>query len=282
MFFTIPSAIPVVKAYNSASAGLKLTDCCVLDHAERDTHLHCVTPPLVLLHVWCCPAQSLSGYTLMNCGNVLISTKHFLCNRDTFQVSSDALHVHLVAFSGTEDLFCCLLNAVHDSCETIRGSWQTNRDQGRSQPEMFAPTPPTVSLKTMLAASSNDRNNHPERDYITIASGVHTAFLHPDIDQALFPEPPEESTLCEDEACKLHKALYGDRKAPKPWHQHVVSLLERLSSHPLLTDPSCFRNDELASIENLRFLELCSKSSHDAHCVDERSDWLIKFFFLAE
>ena len=47
-------------------------------------------------------------------------------------------------------------------------------------------------------------------------------------------------------------------KPPKPWHQHVVSLLESLSYHPLLTDPSCFRNDELASIENLRFLELCS------------------------
>ena len=133
-----------------------------------------------------------------------------------------------------------------------------NRDQGRTQPEMFAPTPSTVSLKTMLAASSHDPNNHPEGDYIAIAIHVHTGFLHPDIDQALFPEPPEEAELCEDEVWKLHKALYGDRKAPKPWHQHVVSLLESLSSHPLLTDPSCFRNDELASIENLRFLELCS------------------------
>ena len=90
-----------------------------------------------------------------------------------------------------------------------------NRDQGCTQPEMFAPTPSTKFLKTMLAASSHDQNNHPERDYITIASGVHTSFLHPDIDQALFPEPPEESTLCEDEAWQLHKALYADRKAPK-------------------------------------------------------------------
>ena len=44
---------------------------------------------------------------------------------------------------------------------------------------------------------------------------------------------------------KLHKALYGDRKAPKPWHKHVVSLVASLSYHPLLTVPSCFRNDEL-------------------------------------
>ena len=32
--------------------------------------------------------------------------------------------------------------------------------------EMFAPTPSTVSLKTMFAVSSHDRNNQPERDYL--------------------------------------------------------------------------------------------------------------------
>ena len=36
-----------------------------------------------------------------------------LCTRDTFQVSCDALHVHLVALSGTVDLSCCFLHAVH-------------------------------------------------------------------------------------------------------------------------------------------------------------------------
>ena len=64
-----------------------------------------------------------------------------------------------------------------------------NRDQGRAQPEMFAPTPSTLSLKTTLAASSHDRNNHPERGYIAIAIYVHTVFLHANIDQELFAEP---------------------------------------------------------------------------------------------
>ena len=102
----------------------------------------------------------------------------------------------------------------------------------------------------MLAAKSHDRNNHPECDNITIASDVHTAFLHADIDQKLFAEAPEsdewyESQLCEDEIWKLNKALYGYRKAPILWHQHIVSLLESLNYHPLLTGPSCFRNDQL-------------------------------------
>ena len=57
-----------------------------------------------------------------------------------------------------------------------------NRCQGATQPEMFSPTPSTLSLKTMLAASSHNRNCHPEREDITIAIDVHTAFLHADVD----------------------------------------------------------------------------------------------------
>ena len=40
-----------------------------------------------------------------------------------------------------------------------------NPCQGRTEPEMFPPTPSTLSLKTMLAASSYDRNNDPESDH---------------------------------------------------------------------------------------------------------------------
>ena len=43
----------------------------------------------------------------------------------------------------------------------------------------------------MLAASSHDRNNDPESNHITVSIDVHTAFLHADVDQDLFAEPPE-------------------------------------------------------------------------------------------
>ena len=124
-----------------------------------------------------------------------------------------------------------------------------NRCQGRTQPEMFSPTPSTLSLKKVLAASSHDRNNDPESNHITVSIDVHTAFLHADVDQDLFAEPPEpdewyDAGLEEDEVWKLNKALYGYRKAPKLWHQRLVGVLERLNCHPLLTDPCCFRNDE--------------------------------------
>ena len=116
-----------------------------------------------------------------------------------------------------------------------------NHSHGRMQTEMFAPTPSTLSLAT----SSHDRNNDPEYDYVAIAIDVHTAFLHADIDQDLYAEPQEESQLNEDEEWKLHKALCRYKKAPKLWHQHVVTILENLNIHSLLTVPNCFRNDDL-------------------------------------
>ena len=84
------------------------------------------------------------------------------------------------------------------------------RRQVRTQPEMFSPTPSTLSLKTMLAVSSHDRNSDPESDHITVAIDVHTAFLHADVDQDLFAEPPEQDEwydagLKEDEVWENHR-----------------------------------------------------------------------------
>ena len=101
----------------------------------------------------------------------------------------------------------------------------------------------------LWAASSHDRNSDPESHHITIAIDVHTAFLHADVAQDLFAEPPEpdewhDAGLEEHEVWRLNKALYCCRKAPKLWHQHLLSILESLNYHLLLTDPSCFRIDE--------------------------------------
>ena len=60
-----------------ASAELKLNVCCVRDHAVSVAFLHCTTPPLVLLHVVACPAQSLSENTFTNFEGVIISIRLF-------------------------------------------------------------------------------------------------------------------------------------------------------------------------------------------------------------
>ena len=61
-----------------------------------------------------------------------------------------------------------------------------NRCQERTQPEMFSPTPSTLTLKTKLGARSHYRNNHSECDHIISAIDVHTAFQHVDVGQDLF------------------------------------------------------------------------------------------------
>ena len=87
IFVTIPSATPVVRAYNSASE-LKLAVCCVRDHAVSVAFPHCTIPPLVLLHVVAWPAQSLSVYTFTNFGGVVISIRLFALGISQFAFNS--------------------------------------------------------------------------------------------------------------------------------------------------------------------------------------------------
>ena len=117
-FVTIPSATPVVRALYYASAELKLTVCCVRDHAVSVAFLHCTTPPLVLLHVVACPAQSLSVYTFTNFGGVMISIRLF-APRSAFAVSHNTLQIHLVALGWTCNFSCSFLHAVHDVCSLL-------------------------------------------------------------------------------------------------------------------------------------------------------------------
>ena len=49
----------------------------------------------------------------------------------------------------------------------------------------------TMQGETMQGASSHDRNNDSESNHITVSIDVHTAFLHADVDQDLFAEPPK-------------------------------------------------------------------------------------------
>ena len=65
-----------------------------------------------------------------------------------------------------------------------------NRCQGAHSPRCFHQHRRHLSLKTMLAASSHDRNSDLESDLLTVSIDIHTTFLHADVDQDLFSEPP--------------------------------------------------------------------------------------------
>ena len=116
-------------------------------------------------------------------------------------------------------------------CESPIGL-ERHKSQSRTDADRDVCTnPSTLSLRTMLPRAHTIETIILKRITFAIAIDVHTAFLHIDIDQDLYAEPLEESELNEDEVWKLHKALYEYRKAPKLWHQHVVTIRESLNFH---------------------------------------------------
>jgi len=50
---------------------------------------------------------------------------------------------------------------------------------------------------------------------------VVTAFLHPEIDQAVYMEQPTGFDDGSGRVCLLRKALYGLRQSPRQWERHV-------------------------------------------------------------
>ena len=86
-----------------------------------------------------------------------------------------------------------LVDREKDGCVDLQAGSEglQSKTKGVLNPRCSAPTPSTLSLKTMLAVSSYGRNNHSESDHITMAIEVSTAFVHADSDQEFFAEPPE-------------------------------------------------------------------------------------------
>ena len=152
-------------------------------------------------------------------------------------------------------------NACDDSREEVWGSWQKSdsNTMGRSRETR------TSEIQASLEGLQSMSRAHTARDVFTntvdtlwkrcwrqahttetaiqsqttsqCVIDLHTAFVHAYVYQDLLAEPPEpdewyDAGLKEDEVWRLNKALYGYRKAPKLWHQHLVSILEILNCHP--------------------------------------------------
>ena len=85
---------------------------------------------LCSLQVMGCLAQSLSVFTWTDFGNVKISIKYFELGT-LFKVSGDALHVHLVALSGTKKVFRAVSSALYNG-SPVHGSFHVSRSSARS------------------------------------------------------------------------------------------------------------------------------------------------------
>ena len=126
--FTIPSAIPVVQAYKSASAEHDLTDRCVRDHAERVAllQLHFSTACALASHglPWpvavCVHVHGLWEHQMASVKHFALGTPFKYRVMRCMLISSLSVGQRIMrAVSFTLYMMSCFLQAVHDVCALL-------------------------------------------------------------------------------------------------------------------------------------------------------------------
>ncbi|MBW0475372.1 hypothetical protein O181_015087 [Austropuccinia psidii MF-1] len=90
--------------------------------------------------------------------------------------------------------------------------------KGLNFDETFAPTPTFTSLQCLFAAAS--KFNWPVQTF-----DVTTAYLHSNVEEDVYVQPPPGMCLKEGAVLKLRKVLYGLKQAGRFWWKHLSSIL---------------------------------------------------------
>lgn len=100
--------------------------------------------------------------------------------------------------------------------------------------EVFAPTSKHTTLRMLLAfVAAEDLELHQ--------LDVKTAFLHGELKEEIWMEqPPGFEQMGPEFACRLNKALYGLRQAPREWHARLKKELEQAGYEASDADPALF------------------------------------------
>ncbi|CAE8607831.1 unnamed protein product [Polarella glacialis] len=135
------------------------------------------------------------------------------------------------------------------------------RDIKRSPPEggeLFASTPSLASFRLHFALSSLELNLMLQEcgsseEFVEVLGDIGQAFVHANIDQDIYVWPPEavrgvevtidgkKVTLSPEVPWKLRKALYGYRKSPMLWQEHLAHIVtERVKLQRSAIDTSTY------------------------------------------
>ena len=127
--------------------------------------------------------------------------------------------------------------------------------------ETFAPVAKLVTLRMVLALSTI---HGWEIDHMDVV----TAFLNPPVNNDIYmflpegidwldPTKPANTTIC-----KLNKALYGLKEAPRLWYHHIDKFLQSINFQKSTNDPNLYQSTdgELLLILYVDDLLLASKS----------------------
>jgi len=129
--------------------------------------------------------------------------------------------------------------------------------------ETFAPVAKLVSLRMILALSASKGWEVDHMDVVT-------AFLNPPVNDDIYMYLPEgidwldPSKPAGTTVCKLNKALYGLKEAPRLWYRHIDEFLLSAGFRKSINDPNLYQSidGELLLILYIDDLLLAAKHRH--------------------
>jgi hypothetical protein len=111
-----------------------------------------------------------------------------------------------------------------------RGFQQT---QGRDYDETFAPVAHMTTVRTLIAVAATKSWTISQMD-------VKNAFLHGDLHEEVYMQPPPGVAVPLGHVCRLRRALYGLKQAPRAWFERFVSVIKAAGFSPSEHDPALF------------------------------------------
>ena len=111
-----------------------------------------------------------------------------------------------------------------------RGFQQT---PGLDYDETFAPVAHMTTVRTLIAVAASCSWTISQMD-------VKNAFLHGDLHEEVYMQPPPGVDAPSGHVCRLRRALYGLKQAPRAWFERFVSVIRAAGFSPSDNDPALF------------------------------------------
>ncbi|CAI7815614.1 unnamed protein product [Closterium sp. NIES-54] len=115
-------------------------------------------------------------------------------------------------------------------------TWVLRQREGIDIQEVFAPVAKAPMLRLLLAAATVCGWKVEQMD-------VKTAFLYGVVDEEIYMKQPEGYDDGSGRVCRLNKAIYGLKQAPKCWYARLVEVLEALGFKVSGCDESLFMTE---------------------------------------
>ena len=137
------------------------------------------------------------------------------------------------------------------------------RGYGEISDDTYASVLPATTLRVLLAHAASKRFHIRHVDVVA-------AFLHSPIDEDIWVEQPHGMEQPGNLVCKLKRAIYGLRSAPRRWQQTLRKILSEAGFKPLKFDENVYRRDDVTISTYVDdFMIVCS-NPRDADDVVER------------